>query len=83
MFRKRLAGLQDEMAQAFLFLKTGFHFFGERLPEAGKGEGLVLDAIDGAVELGVAHADDEQFTGADFPLHGRGRRAYPDCGEPA
>ena len=69
MFRKRLAGLQDEMAQAFLFLKTGFHFFGERLPEAGKGEGLVLDAIDGAVELGVAHADDEQFTGADFPLH--------------
>ena len=57
------------MAQAFLFLKTGFHFFGERLPEAGKGEGLVLDAIDGAVELGVAHADDEQFTGADFPLH--------------
>ena len=83
MFRKRLAGLQDEMAQAFLFLKTGFHFFGERLPEAGKGEGLVLDAIDGAVELGIAHADDEQFTGADFRCAGRGRRAYPDCGEPA
>ena len=29
----------------------------------------MLDAIDGAVELGIAHADDEQFTGADFPLH--------------
>ena len=65
MFRKRPAGLQDEMAQAFLFLKTGFHFFGERLPEAGKGEGLVLDAIDGAVELGIAHADDEVEHGED------------------
>lgn len=45
----------------------------------------MLDAIDGAVELGIAHADDEQFTGADFrcTMRGRGRRAYPDCGEPA
>jgi hypothetical protein len=34
MFRKRLVALQGEMAQAFLFFKTGFHFFGERLLEA-------------------------------------------------
>ena len=29
----------------------------------------MLDAVDGAVELGVAYPDDEQFAGADFPLH--------------
>ena len=63
------------MAQAFLFFKTGFHFFGERLLEALKGEGFVLDAVDGAVELGVAYPDDEQFAGADFPLHDARREA--------
>ena len=60
MFRKRPAGLQDEMAQAFLFLKTGFHFFGERLPEDGKGAGFVVGALDGPVEMGGGHADDVQ-----------------------
>lgn len=29
----------------------------------------MLNAVDGAVELGVAYPDDEQFAGADFPLH--------------